>query len=77
MAVYIQSYQDGYIAREGNKYQYVVEEKVVATYNSVEELAAAQRNDGKQDQESKSSTQAQPAAKPARKAKAKATKATK
>jgi hypothetical protein len=38
MADYVQSYAKGFIAREGDKYQYNVGGKVVGTYKSIDEL---------------------------------------
>lgn len=50
MSVYIQGFSKGFIAREGNQYQYNEGGKVVGTYDSVEELVAANsKTDGEQD----------------------------
>lgn len=47
MAYYVSSFRKGYIAREANQYQLVVDGEVVGTYDSVEELAKANK-DGEQ-----------------------------
>lgn len=52
MGTFLQSYGRGYIAREGDQYQYVENEKVVGTYDSVDELVKANSDDGKQDKQS-------------------------
>jgi hypothetical protein len=40
-ATFIQSYGNGYIARNGDQYEYKVKEEVVGSYKTVEELVAA------------------------------------
>lgn len=54
MAVFIQSFGKGHIARDGDKYQYVENNKVVGTYDTTEALVEAYS--GKQTKQSGSSS---------------------
>lgn len=48
MATYLQSYSKGYIARDGDKYQYNEGGKVIGSYSSVQELVDANPINGTQ-----------------------------
>lgn len=56
MGTFIQSYASGYIARDGDKYQYVENEKVLGTYDTIDQLVGKHTpKDGKQTTDTKSS----------------------
>lgn len=63
MADFIQTYGEGYIARQGKQYQYVVDEKVKGTYDSVSDLVEAQDGASTGATDSDATNESQPVAK--------------
>jgi hypothetical protein len=54
MSYYLQGYGEGFIARNGDKYEYNVKGEVKGSYDSVDELVEANpTNNGKKDSEAK------------------------